>query len=268
MNATAHCYFCGRIFSSLQGVKAHLKTCTNYQNKKSPLRLPYREPKGLPKEVPAKPITRSVTTKITQKHTPFQDDAVYFDNDLQKEKYWHEQEELLRRQKEEQEHRRRQEEAEAGRKRQEESELRKQKGELESMGRKRREIMQEVKRSVIDWYISFNVIPSEVKAQAVLEIERVLGTLPVLELPRRELIQIAEGIREKLYAPFKSFSFNTEAYKNKKGEVKDMAKTRLFSGIYWCPSCEAEYELDLVSKDKLVCDDCGGRLEELPEEEE
>lgn len=45
-------------------------------------------------------------------------------------------------------------------------------------------------------------IPAEVKAEALQEIERKLSALPhVDELPRRELVQIAEGIRYRLFRP-------------------------------------------------------------------
>ncbi len=45
------------------------------------------------------------------------------------------------------------------------------------------------------------VVPSELAAQALREIEHKLLTLPMHELSRRELLQIAEGIRDRLFRP-------------------------------------------------------------------
>ncbi len=44
-------------------------------------------------------------------------------------------------------------------------------------------------------------IPSEVRAQALKEIEQELSALPVEEFPETELIEIAEGVRDRLYQP-------------------------------------------------------------------
>ncbi len=44
-------------------------------------------------------------------------------------------------------------------------------------------------------------IPSETKTQALIAIERELSRLPVDQLPRAELVTVAEGIRDRFYRP-------------------------------------------------------------------
>jgi hypothetical protein len=46
-----------------------------------------------------------------------------------------------------------------------------------------------------------HTIPSEIKAQALVAIDQELSSLPVEQLPRAELVTIAEGIRDRLYRP-------------------------------------------------------------------
>ncbi len=65
---------------------------------------------------------------------------------------------------------------------------------------RRREIIQRVKGRVIEsWWSSEYTIPSEVKAQALIEIEKALSNLAVEEFPESELVTIAEGIRARMY---------------------------------------------------------------------
>lgn len=66
----------------------------------------------------------------------------------------------------------------------------------------RRAAIQSVKDKVIgSWWQPGHTIPSEVKAQALVAIEQELTRLPVDQLPRSELVMIAEGIRDRLYRP-------------------------------------------------------------------
>jgi len=66
----------------------------------------------------------------------------------------------------------------------------------------RRGVIQSVKDTVIgSWWQPGHTIPSEVKAQALVAIEQELARLPVDQLPRSELVTIAEGIRDRLYRP-------------------------------------------------------------------
>jgi hypothetical protein len=46
-----------------------------------------------------------------------------------------------------------------------------------------------------------HAIPSETKTQALIAIERELSRLPVDQLPRAELVTVAEGIRDRFYRP-------------------------------------------------------------------
>ncbi len=59
-----------------------------------------------------------------------------------------------------------------------------------------------VKDKVIgSWWAIGHTIPAETKAQALAAIERELSGLPADELPRSELVAIAEGIRDRIYRP-------------------------------------------------------------------
>jgi len=65
-----------------------------------------------------------------------------------------------------------------------------------------RPIIQHLKNQVIESWRSFShSIPAETKAQALVAIEQELSRLPVDQLPRSELVTIAEGIRDRLYQP-------------------------------------------------------------------
>jgi hypothetical protein len=69
----------------------------------------------------------------------------------------------------------------------------------ERLRAKRREIIQDVKRTVVDeWWGRLNA-SAELEAQIKQAIEAALVPLPVQELPKAELVQIAEGVRERLY---------------------------------------------------------------------
>src|SRR6266849_3888304 len=73
----------------------------------------------------------------------------------------------------------------------------------ERRARQRRALIQSVKEETVGFGPSQHpTIPAEVRAEALQEIERKLSALPhVDELPRRELVQIAEGIRDRLFRP-------------------------------------------------------------------
>lgn len=141
--------------------------------------------------------------------------------------------------------------------------------EKERMAKKRREIIQNLKVNVVDWRYLFSSIPTEARARAKVEIEEVLGRLPVLELPHHELTQIAEGIRDKIFAPYlKTAEDGRKETTQDRKEVKEMTKQRVYSGFFVCSNCNAEYELDYAAADDLRCDECGQVLEEAEEEEE
>ena len=63
-------------------------------------------------------------------------------------------------------------------------------------------MIQSVKDQVIgSWWSPGLTIPSETKAQALVAIDQELSRLPVDQLPRTELVMIAEGIRDRIYRP-------------------------------------------------------------------
>jgi hypothetical protein len=63
-------------------------------------------------------------------------------------------------------------------------------------------MIQSVKEEVIgSWWSPDHTIPSETKAQALVAIDQGLSRLPVDQLPRTELVTIAEGIRDPIYRP-------------------------------------------------------------------
>jgi hypothetical protein len=63
-------------------------------------------------------------------------------------------------------------------------------------------MIQSVKDEVIgSWRSLGHTMPSETKAQALMAIERELSRLPVDQLPRSELVTLAEGIRDRYYRP-------------------------------------------------------------------
>jgi hypothetical protein len=73
----------------------------------------------------------------------------------------------------------------------------------ERRARQRRALIQSIKEETVGYGSSQPpTIPAEVRAEALQEIERKLSALShVDELPRRELVQIAEGIRDRLFRP-------------------------------------------------------------------
>ncbi len=64
---------------------------------------------------------------------------------------------------------------------------------------RRREIIQSVKHQVLEQWFAPILGRPDLKARALQDIERELTALPVEELPRAELVLIAEGVRDCLY---------------------------------------------------------------------
>jgi hypothetical protein len=63
-------------------------------------------------------------------------------------------------------------------------------------------MIQSVKDEVVgSWRSPSHTMPSETKAQALVAIKQELSRLPVDQLPRTELVTIAEGIRDRIYRP-------------------------------------------------------------------
>ncbi len=197
----ATCKFCGQKFQSKQGVKAHLKGCAAYKGS-----LPKAEvPQALPKATATGPEVDRVTrlrqeVEAEQARLKLREvQAAHGELDEReaaKTKRQCEEAERVKREAQEREQMRLKAEQEAlGRRLREMTEQRR--------SRQRRELMQSVKDEVIGraWKFFGYQVPSDVKAKALQEIEPRLSALAVDELPREELIEIAEGIRDEIYSP-------------------------------------------------------------------
>ena len=69
----------------------------------------------------------------------------------------------------------------------------------QQLRQRRREIIQGVKQQVVEQWVAPIFGRSDLKAHALKDIERELTALPVEDLPRAELVLIAEGIRDRHY---------------------------------------------------------------------
>jgi hypothetical protein len=209
----AICRFCQREFISRQAVRAHLKACAAYLGT-SPRQEPEAlvlgrpslignaltqeaEPEGsafdpvqqLQKRLAAERV-RLKLREVEQAHQEL--DAREAAKRRQEREGQSRQLEVERAEKREREALRLREES-AARTRREAEEAK------ERLRAKRREIIQEVKRTVVDaWWGRLNA-SDELQAQIKQAIEAALTPLPVQELPKAELVQIAEGVRERLY---------------------------------------------------------------------
>jgi hypothetical protein len=67
----------------------------------------------------------------------------------------------------------------------------------EQQARQRRDLIQSVKEETLYRSWQYRTMSAEVKAEALQEVERKLLALPIHELSRREVVQIAEGIRDR-----------------------------------------------------------------------
>jgi hypothetical protein len=64
---------------------------------------------------------------------------------------------------------------------------------------KRRSVIQDVKRQVVDCWFEGFLVPSDFKPRAYLAIERELQRLAIEEIPLPELVRLAEGIRDRMH---------------------------------------------------------------------
>src|SRR5437867_5835966 len=167
----ATCQFCGRQFTNTQAVRAHLKACAAYDGRDQAAdsalgrvalgTVPEAADAGT--ELPNGEVARDGQKGAARLRAQERADRKAF---------W-EAEEFLRREA------------------------------AERRARQRRAQIQSVKEETVGFGPSQHpTIPAEVRAEALQEIERKLSALPhVDELPRRELVQIAEGIRDRLFRP-------------------------------------------------------------------
>src|SRR5713101_298178 len=167
----ATCQFCGRQFTNTQAVRAHLKACAAYHGRDQ--------------------AADSALGRVALGTVP---EAAHAGTELPNGEVAGDGQRAAARQ-------RAQERADRQALREAEEFLRREAAERRA--RQRRALIQSVKEETVGYGSSQHpTIPAEVKAEALQEIERKLSALPqVDELPRRELVQIAEGIRDRLFRP-------------------------------------------------------------------
>ena len=244
----ARCGFCGRTFTSSQGVRAHLRHCPSYKQQRPQAAVPSRAPRALTDKqqldrlfgsIPS--FTRSPAASTTRES---QHDAPR--PTPRPERDWAQ-------------------EAHAAKQRQ--------------RAERTRGAIQQIKFLVIDCHFPSDPIPMEAIAQAKEEIERKLGTLPILDLPQWELQQHATAIRERIYSRYRQPPTQTSVAVPPRRDVtpslihpqpkeSDMPIHRIVSGFFICPTCEEEYALDRTPEASANCPDCHVPLEELADDEE
>ena len=148
---------------------------------------------------------------------------------------------------------------------------REQAAEQRRLAERTRSVIQHIKLLVVDCYFPSDPIPMEAIAEAKEEIERKLGTLPILELPVHELQQLGTALRDKIYRAYRTRELPISPAPLQTApparihtlptEVA-MPMHRILSGYFFCPTCEEEYELDRTPEKEAVCQDCRVPLEE------
>jgi hypothetical protein len=155
---------------------------------------------------------------------------------------------------------------------------RRQAAEQRSRAAQQREVIQYLKLLVVDMYFTLEPIPLDARAEAKMQIERTLSALPLLELPPWEQQQLATGVRERVFAPYRKTPTPNAAAVPPPREISTMVHAqptevimpmrKVLSGYFECPLCEEEYELDRVPEPEAKCDACHVKLEEVEEEDD
>jgi|SRR5262245_38766209 len=136
--------------------------------------------------------------------------------------------------------------------------LRKSEEEKQALQRKRRDLVQQVKHAAMTgWSPPYPYLapPTELEAEGLLQIERQLSALPIDEIPKQELIEIAQGIRDRVYRPY--FERQKERHKL---EAQKRAFVRLGREY-------AEEQLKLAELDYFEQQDVLKAIEETLEDE-
>ncbi len=165
----ATCQFCGRQFKNTQAVRAHLKACPVYQER----------------DQAAGSALGSVALGTVPEAPGVGTEPIDEEGDREGQR------EAARQ--------RAQERATRQAAREVEEYVRR--ATAERRARERRALIQSVKEEVVGYGSQHPTIPADVKAEALQAIERKLSALPLDELPRREVVQIAEGVRDRLFRP-------------------------------------------------------------------
>ena len=127
-----------------------------------------------------------------------------------------------------------------------------------------RQVLQKIKSNVVDLYWQWPDVPREAKVQAKLAIEHTLLRLPILDLPYFEIHQIGEAVRDRIYERYHQDQLIQPVQVQKKELTMPM--TKVLSGLFICPRCEEEYELDRTPENEAQCVSCHVKLEELDED--
>jgi len=209
----AKCRFCGRGFENAQGVRAHLKSCAAYQERPAKADCIRQRPAGsgslgngslgmdeAPDEsdLPLRQLRQRLAAERVRLELREVEDT-HAELDRKAEAKANERQRL--REQELSETRARERAKEEARRSQEDSERQAERREAEKRERqeKRRSVIQDVKRQVVDcWFAGF-LVPSDFKPRVCIAIERELQTLPVEEIPPSELVRLAEGIRDRMH---------------------------------------------------------------------
>lgn len=261
----ARCGFCHREFKSSQSVRAHLRFCPAYQHRPTTPSAPPRARRATTEEEdlrrlfgPAVPLSRPhPTSQDIEPRRTARPSAPPRDPGISRELIVQE----VRRQWEARQ-----------------AEKRRQAAEQRSRAAEQREIIQHLKLLVVDMYFTREPMPPEALAEAKEQIERTLSALPLLELPLWERQQLATGVRERIFAPYRKTPTPNAAAVPPPREISTivhaqpmeviMPMQKVLTGYFICPRCDEEFELDRMPAKEAVCDDCRVPLEELEEDEE
>jgi len=255
----AKCGFCKREFSNAQGVRAHLKFCHLYKARgEGPKTLPSQPRRAVSEEEHLNKLLRGASqsqgarfySSLSASYTK-ERNLTRFD---QPQNSAHPLPRLTPGRIEEN---RRQVEL------RKEMERRKQADQRQQEQRKR-QLVQQIKSNVVDCYWLCDV-PMEARVEAKLAIEKKLFSLQILELPHYEIQQVGEAIRERIYSRYRQNQSVQQVQPTQKENI--MAITKLVSGLFICPKCEIEYELDRTHEKDARCSTCHVNLEEVEEED-
>jgi hypothetical protein len=214
---SAKCRFCGKRFESAQGVRAHLKSCSAYRDrpekpaKADSLRQPsvgsgsvgsgslgrdLDEPdesdlplRQLQQRLAAERV-RLQLREVEDAHAELDRKAQAKANEQQRFREAETEQERAKANARDEARRQAAEAARAADRREAEKRERQE---------KRRSVIQDVKRQVLDcWFAGFG-IGSDFKPRVCIAIERELQTLAIDEIPVPELVRLAEGIRDRMH---------------------------------------------------------------------
>lgn len=261
----ARCNFCRRDdFKSSQSVRAHLRFCPVYQRTRPNPSAPPRARRATTEEEDLRRLWGTAAPSNRSHPAPqtIEPPRVARRPALPRDPGWSR--EMIR-----QECRRQWEALQ--------EEERRHADEQRSRAAQQRSLIQEIKWLVVDMHFTREPMPPEARAEAKEQIERTLTTLPILDLPRVEVQQIAAGVRERLFAQFRrppapvalpSHRDVTQNTVHTHPTEVPMPMQKVLTGYFICPRCDEEFELDLVPEKEAVCEDCRVPLEELEVDED